>query len=73
MLPLIKDMVQNDPEARPTMERVVERFGSLRGRLTEFQLSARLPKRNEFMVTSAIRDVPSLLRFLVPRWITKYL
>jgi serine/threonine protein kinase len=45
--PLIDDMVQNDPKARPTMNVVVERFDLIRQQLSSWKLRSRVIARDE--------------------------
>ncbi|KIM35903.1 hypothetical protein M413DRAFT_78958 [Hebeloma cylindrosporum] len=45
MKPLIDDMVQDDPEKRPTMDEVIQRFDALVEGLSEWQLRARAAPR----------------------------
>jgi hypothetical protein len=45
--PLVDDMVQDDPNARPTMEQVVERFDSIRRNLSTWKLRSRVTDRDE--------------------------
>lgn len=47
MDPLIKDMVQDDPKKRPTMDEVVKRFADIRRRLSRWTLRSRLYTKDE--------------------------
>ncbi|CCL99642.1 uncharacterized protein FIBRA_01662 [Fibroporia radiculosa] len=47
MYPLIADMVQQDPDKRPTIEEVVDRFADVQARMSWWKLRSRLLQRDE--------------------------
>lgn len=47
MIPLVEDMVQDDPSARPTIDEVVQRFEEIRKSLTWWKLRSRLVENDE--------------------------
>ena len=47
MKPLVDDMVQDEPENRPTIQQVVSRFELLMGSLGTWRLRSRLAVRDE--------------------------
>ncbi|KAJ8588515.1 hypothetical protein M405DRAFT_882102 [Rhizopogon salebrosus TDB-379] len=53
--PLVDDMVQNDPNKRPTMNVVVERFDTIRQQLSTWKLRSRVSARNEGPLESLYR------------------
>ncbi|KAF8510642.1 kinase-like domain-containing protein [Hysterangium stoloniferum] len=60
--PLVSDMMQNDPQKRPTIFQVVSRMDEIISTLTEFQLRCRLIRRTEHMPFRLIRDVIHFMR-----------
>ena len=56
MKPLIDDMVQDDPDKRPTMDEVIQRFDTLVESLSQWKLRARAAPRgvNIFKETAQI-------------------
>ncbi|KAG1725264.1 uncharacterized protein EDB91DRAFT_1168927 [Suillus paluster] len=44
---LVDDMVHDDPQKRPTMEEVLERFGSIRQQLSNWKLRSRVTSKDE--------------------------
>ncbi len=63
MKPLVDDMVQDDPEKRPTMAVVVERFEKILGGLSWWTLASRLVEI-EGSATSPFASVRHLFRTL---------
>lgn len=47
MIPLVADMMQEDPKKRPTLAEVVDRFAKIRSALGSRTLRARLIPKNE--------------------------
>ncbi|KAH7889055.1 hypothetical protein F5I97DRAFT_1935427 [Phlebopus sp. FC_14] len=47
MVPLLADMLQDDPSKRPTMDEVVQRFDSIRASLSSWKLRSRVVERHE--------------------------
>ena len=62
MRPLINDMVQADPEKRPTIEEVSERSGQLFRQLSSWTLRGRLVDREETVLERAIFGVTHVFR-----------
>ncbi|KAF9244433.1 hypothetical protein BU15DRAFT_85845 [Melanogaster broomeanus] len=57
MAPLINDMVQDDPNKRPTMDEVVARFEDIRKGLSRSKLRSRVISRDEKGFDGVFRDV----------------
>ena len=57
MQDLVKDMVKDDPQQRPTMDEVVTRFGDITKRLSSWKLRSRLGKKKEGALGSIVRSV----------------
>ena len=57
MQPLVTDMVQNDPNKRPTMDEVVTRFSEIRTKLSTWKLRSRIPRKYELWPVTAWRSV----------------
>lgn len=55
MKSLVKDMVQDNPDKRPTIDQVVERFGKIRGKLSAVRLHSRAGHREEWF--GRVRDL----------------
>lgn len=66
---LISDMVQDDPEKRPTIAEVEKRFCDLCCRLSWWTLRARLVKKSESVLLRPIRGVRHVFR--TARFVTK--
>jgi len=62
MVPLVTDMVQDDPTARPTMDQVVERFDGILKCLPWWKLRARLVPQGENPTLGVFRSVKHLFR-----------
>ena len=54
---LITDMVKEDPEKRPTMDEVVNRFTEMTSRLSAWKLRSRMARNNEIWPVTAWRTV----------------
>lgn len=54
---LVRDMVQDEPGMRPTMDQVLERFESIRKGLTSTKLRARIADIDEGVLTALLRDL----------------
>jgi hypothetical protein len=68
--PLVDDMVQNDPNARPTMNVVVERFDLIRQQLSSWKLRSRVIARDEDIFETVYRSATHWRRrigFIVKR------
>lgn len=50
LLPLIQEMVQDDPNLRPTIDEVAEKFARIRSRLHWWTLRARVAEKDEEVV-----------------------
>jgi hypothetical protein len=57
MVALVADMVQEDPEKRPTMDEVVNRFTEIKSRLSTWKLRSRMARNNEIWPVTAWRTV----------------
>jgi len=57
MVPLVTDMVQDDPTKRPTMGEVVNRFAEIRGKLSTWKLRSRFARRDELWPVTVWRTV----------------
>jgi hypothetical protein len=57
---LIKDMVQDDPTKRPTMDEVVARFEVISKKLSGWQLRSRISPRDESFTLGLFRAVPHI-------------
>ncbi|KAI0645829.1 kinase-like domain-containing protein [Trametes meyenii] len=62
--PLVDEMVQDEPAARPTMEHVTARFDLLLDSLSSSQLRSRLVPRNELRILGYVRAVAHAFRTL---------
>ncbi len=62
MQPLVSDMVQDDPEKRPTIDEVVGRFDILMGSLSTWRLRSRLPMRGEHWLMRSFRAIAHVFR-----------
>jgi len=56
MKALVDDMVQEDPQKRPTIDEVVRRFHEIQGRLSMWKLRSRLAKENEPIISGVFRS-----------------
>jgi hypothetical protein len=57
MKELVADMVQDDPEKRPTMDEVVARFETIRKGLSPWKLRSRVVKENDSVLGGFFRGV----------------
>lgn len=57
MVPLVNDMVQDDPTKRPTMDEVVSRFSEIKNKLSMWKLRSRIARQNELWPVAAWRAV----------------
>jgi hypothetical protein len=71
--PLIADMVKENPQERPTMDEVVERFEFIRQLLSEHQLIARLPDQEEGHLYALFMDTRHALRHFLYQWIGRWM
>jgi len=55
MEPLISDMVANDPDKRPSMDQVVDRFDEIRRSLSKTKLRSRVANKNEPGIVAVFR------------------
>ncbi|OBZ70648.1 hypothetical protein A0H81_09376 [Grifola frondosa] len=62
MYALINDMVQADPEKRPTIDEVMTRFEGIYQSLSYWKLRSRLAKRHEFTVVRLVRAIAHAFR-----------
>ena len=60
--PLIADMVQDDPAARPTMEEVVARFDDIQAKLKYWKLRERLVRKGESPLIKFLKNVRHVYR-----------
>ena len=59
---LVKDMVQDDPSKRPTMDQVVLRFEHIRRQLSSYKLRSRVTDPGEGGIEMAFNSVTHLFR-----------
>jgi hypothetical protein len=59
---LVKDMVQDDPTKRPTIDQVVTQFEAIRKVLSTSALRSRISPRDEVAVEGFIRAIPHIAR-----------
>jgi len=57
MWPLVSDMVQEDPQKRPTMDEVITRFEKIFRGLSTWKLRSRVPKRGDSEVAGFFRTL----------------
>lgn len=62
MIPLINDMIQDDPSKRPTMDEVVSRFDDIRRKLSWWKLRSRLIETSEGNFERFVRSVRHAVR-----------
>jgi hypothetical protein len=62
MTDLVRDMVQNDPTQRPTIDQVVVRFETIQKKLSTIRLRSRISPRGESIVMSFFRTLPHISR-----------
>jgi hypothetical protein len=62
MKPLVDDMVQEDPQKRPTMDEVVARFTDLQGTLSSWKLRSRVVPRMDSVIHGIILGVRHWIR-----------
>jgi len=62
MEPLVKDMIQDNPSSRPTMDQVVERFSDIQKSLSWWTLRSRLVPREEHLVDNVLRSLGHFFR-----------
>ncbi|OSD07005.1 kinase-like protein [Trametes coccinea BRFM310] len=70
MRPLVMDMMQEDPEKRPTMGEVVERFDKLRLSLSTWKLRSRFVHRKDSIVFGffrALRHTYRTIEYIITR------
>ncbi|CAL1706173.1 unnamed protein product [Somion occarium] len=60
--PLITDMMQDDPEKRPTIDVVIARFDQIVGNLSKWKLRSRLKKHIEWSVAGLFRSGAHIIR-----------
>jgi hypothetical protein len=57
MQPLVTDMVQDDPNQRPTIDEVVARFEKIRQGLSSWKLRSRVVKRRDSPIPNIYRSI----------------
>ena len=57
MWPLVSDMVQEDPQKRPTIDEVVARFEKISDGLSSWKLRSRVVKRDDSTVAGFFRTL----------------
>jgi hypothetical protein len=57
MADLVNDMVQDEPNKRPTMDQVMERFSRIRADLPKSKLRARIADRDEGTLKALYRGL----------------
>ncbi|GBE80577.1 predicted protein [Sparassis crispa] len=62
MLPLVNDMVQDEPESRPTIHQIVSRFAEIQNSLGYWQLRSRLVGLNEPLVVRIFLGIRQFFR-----------
>ncbi len=62
MIPLVDEMIQDDPSKRPTIDEVVERFDEIRRKLSWWKLRSRLVETSEGSLKRLLRSVRHALR-----------
>ena len=62
MRKLIDDMLRANPDERPTMDEVVERFAKIQKRLHWWNVRARLVRRSEWFVVRPVLGVAHVVR-----------
>jgi hypothetical protein len=62
MEPLISDMVANDPDKRPSMDQVVDRFDEIRRSLSKAKLRSRIANKNEPGIVAVFRGPVRFIR-----------
>lgn len=70
MQPLITDMVQDDPNQRPTIDEVVTRFAKICQGLSSWKLRSRVVKRGDSTIPGIYRSITHWYRrvtFIVTR------
>ncbi|RPD52343.1 hypothetical protein L227DRAFT_537172 [Lentinus tigrinus ALCF2SS1-6] len=71
MEPLVARMVQDTPEARPTMDEVVAEFKSIASKLSSFQLRSRLVWRRDGALMNFIKTVHHTSVRTIPHVLTR--
>ncbi|KAJ7153507.1 hypothetical protein C8R43DRAFT_1126792 [Mycena crocata] len=66
MKPLLDDMCQDEPKARPAMSEVVSRFEMIRLGLSELKLRSRVAPKTEFFLAGIFRSTGHWVRQSVP-------
>ena len=61
MQPLVDDMVQDEPEKRPTIDEVIARFDEIRASLQARKLRSRLVANNENRVERVVKSMKHAL------------
>ena len=69
MRKLIDDMLRANPDERPTMDEVVERFAKIQKRLHWWNFRARLVRRSEWFIIRPVLGVAHVVR--TARYIVK--
>jgi hypothetical protein len=70
MQPLVADMVQDDPNQRPTIDEVVARFEKIRQGISSWKLRSRVVKSRDSPIPSLYRSITHWYRrvtFIVTR------
>ena len=62
MRKLVEDMLRGNPDERPTMEEVVERFATIQKRLRWWNFRARLVRRSEWHIIRPVLGLAHVVR-----------
>ncbi len=62
MQELVDSMTDENPEKRPTIEQVIERFGFIRGSLSTIKLRGFITQKKDPSLFTAFRHVRQLIR-----------
>jgi uncharacterized NAD(P)/FAD-binding protein YdhS len=62
MAGLVADMVQDNPDKRPTMDEVIARFETIRKDLSTRKLRSRVSRRSEWWIIGFFRAVGHVTR-----------
>jgi hypothetical protein len=65
MQKLVDDMTGSDPEKRPVIEEVVERFGRIRDSLSTTKLYSRITRRKDSRLFTMFRHASQLTRTIL--------
>jgi hypothetical protein len=62
MKELVEEMTDENPEKRPTIEAVVEKFDRIRGSLSAIKLRSPVTRKNGFILLTVFRHAMQLTR-----------